>query len=48
MIAAQARSTEVAAHSDWVKAQLSLNRAMGDLLEKNNISLEDAVGGTGR
>lgn len=40
---AQARSTEVAARSDWMKAQLALDRALGDLLEKNNIVWEDAV-----
>lgn len=40
---AQARSTEVAARSDWMKAQLSLQRALGSLLETNNIVLEDAI-----
>jgi outer membrane protein len=40
---AQARSTEVAARSDWVKAQLSLDRSLGNLLEKNNIQLDDAI-----
>jgi outer membrane protein len=40
---AQARSTEVAARSDWMKAQLSLQRALGNLLEVNNIVLEDAI-----
>jgi outer membrane protein len=40
---AQARSTEVAARSDWVKAQLSLDRSLGSLLEKNNIQLDDAI-----
>ena len=33
---AQARSTEVAARSDRMKARLTLDRALGDLLEKNN------------
>jgi outer membrane protein len=40
---AQARSTEVAARSDWMKATLSLDRALGNLLEKNNIVFEDAI-----
>ena len=40
---AQARSTEVAARSDWMKARLSLDRALGDLLEKNNIVFDDAI-----
>jgi outer membrane protein len=40
---AQARSTEVAARSDWMKAQLSLERALGDLLDANNIVFEDAI-----
>ncbi len=31
---AQARSIEVAARSDWMKALLSLDRARGNLLEK--------------
>ncbi len=41
---AQARSTEVAARSDWMKAQMSLDRALGDLLQKNRIELDDAIG----
>jgi outer membrane protein TolC len=45
---AQARSTEVAARSDWMKAQLSLDRALGNLLEKNNVLLEDAISGSVR
>lgn len=40
---AQARSTEVAARSDWMKALLSLDRARGNLLEKNNIVFDDAI-----
>jgi outer membrane protein len=40
---AQARSTEVAARSDWMKAQLALDRALGDLLEKNSIVFDDAI-----
>ena len=43
---AQARSTEVAARSDWMKAQMALDRSLGDLLEKNRISFDDAVRGT--
>lgn len=42
---AQARSTEVAARSNWMKAQMSLDRALGDLLEKNHIQLDDAIQG---
>jgi outer membrane protein len=42
---AQARSTEVAARSDWMKAQLPLDRARGNLLEKNNIVFDDAIKG---
>jgi outer membrane protein len=42
---AQARSTEVAARSDWMKAQLSLDRALGNLLEKNDVVLKDAIEG---
>ena len=42
---AQARSTEVAARSDYQKAQLSLDRALGDLLQKNGIVFDDAVQG---
>jgi outer membrane protein len=40
---AQARSTEVAARSNWMKARITLDRALGDLLEKNNIILDDTV-----
>jgi outer membrane protein TolC len=43
---AQARSTEIAARSNWKKAQIELDRSLGDLLEKNGISLEDAVQGS--
>lgn len=42
---AQARSTEVAARSDYQKAQLALDRALGDLLEKNGIVFDEAVQG---
>ncbi len=43
---AQAQSTEIAARSNYKKAQIELDRALGDLLEKNGISLEDAVQGS--
>ena len=43
---AQARSTEIAARSNWKKAQIELDRSLGDLLEKNGISLDDAVQGS--
>jgi outer membrane protein len=42
---AQAESTEIAARSDWKKAQIELDHAMGDLLEKNHIELDDAIRG---
>jgi outer membrane protein len=42
---AQARSTEIAARSNWKKAQIELQRALGSLLEANQISLDDAVQG---
>ncbi len=42
---AQARSTEVAARSDYMKAQLALDRALGDLLQKNGIVYDDAIKG---
>ena len=41
----QARSTEIAARSNYQKAKIELDRSLGDLLEKNGISLEDAVQG---
>jgi outer membrane protein TolC len=40
---AQARSTEVAARSDWMKSQMALDRSLGDLLQKNRIELDDAI-----
>ena len=40
---AQALSTEVAARSDWVKAQLALDSSLGNLLDVNHIELEDAI-----
>ena len=41
----QARSTEIAARSNFQKARIELDRSLGDLLEKNGISLDDAVQG---
>ncbi len=41
----QAKSTEIAARSNYQKAQIELDRTLGDLLEKNGITLEDAVQG---
>ena len=43
---AQAESTEIAARSNWMKARIELDRALGDLLEKNGIQLDDAIRGT--
>jgi outer membrane protein len=40
---AQARSTEVAARSDWMKARISLDRALGNLLEKNHVTMSEAI-----
>jgi outer membrane protein len=42
---AQARSTEIAARSNWMKAHIELDRALGNLLEKNHIELDDAITG---
>lgn len=42
---AQARSTEVAARSVWIKARVALDRSVGDLLEKNGITYGDSVSG---
>ncbi len=41
----QAKSTEIAARSNYQKARIELDRSLGDLLDKNGISLEDAVQG---
>ena len=41
----QARSTEIAARSNYQKALIELDRSLGDLLEKNGITLEDTVQG---
>jgi outer membrane protein len=40
---AQARSTEVSARSVWIKARVALDRAVGNLLDKNGITYEDSV-----
>lgn len=42
---AQARSTEIAARSNWKKAQIDLDHALGNLLERNGIQLDDAIAG---
>lgn len=42
---AQARSTEVAARSVWIKARVALDRAIGDLLVKNGITYDESVVG---
>jgi outer membrane protein len=42
---AQAKSTEIAARSNWMKARLALDHALGDLLEKNHVELDDAIQG---
>ena len=42
---AQAKSTEVAAKSSWVKARAALQRATGTILDQNSISYDDAVKG---
>ncbi len=43
---AQARSTEIAARSNYEKARISLDHSLGRLLEQNGIQLEDAIQGT--
>ena len=42
---AQARSTEVGARSVWIKARVALDRAVGNLLEKNGITYDESVVG---
>ena len=42
---AQAKSSEVAARSNYKKASIELDRDLGNLLEKSGIVLEDAVQG---
>ena len=41
---AQVCPTEVAARSDWMKANLALERSLGSLLQKNEIYLDNAIG----
>jgi outer membrane protein len=43
---AQAKSTEIAARSNWMKARIELDHALGDLLEKNHVEVDDAIRGT--
>jgi outer membrane protein len=43
---AQAKSTEIAARSNWMKARIELDNAVGDLLDKNHVELDDAIKGT--
>jgi outer membrane protein TolC len=45
---AQARASEIAARSNYQKARIELDRDLGDLLDKNGISLDNAVQGTVR
>jgi outer membrane protein TolC len=40
---AQARSTEVTARSVWIKARVALDRAVGNLLEKNGVTYSESV-----
>ncbi len=40
---AQARSTEVAARSTYIKSRVALERAIGSLLESSNIQFENAI-----
>ena len=42
---AQAKSTEIAARSNWMKARIDLDYALGDLLEKNHVELDDVIQG---
>ncbi len=42
---AQARSTEIVARSNWAKARIALDRSLGNLIDKNNITLTDAIDG---
>ncbi len=41
----QASATEIAARSNYQKARIELDHQLGDLLEKNGITLDDAVQG---
>jgi outer membrane protein TolC len=40
---AQARSTEVAARNVYAKAKTALERALGQTLDRNNITLDTAL-----
>jgi outer membrane protein TolC len=42
---AQAKSTEIAAQSSWVKARAALQRAIGTILDQNHISFDNALKG---
>jgi outer membrane protein TolC len=42
---AQAKSTEVAAQSSWLKARAALQRAIGTILDQNHISIDNAIKG---
>lgn len=42
---AQAKSTEVAAKSSYVKARAALQRATGSIVDDNNISIDNAIKG---
>jgi len=42
---AQAKSTEVAAKSSYVKAKAALQRAIGNILDENHISFDAAAKG---
>jgi outer membrane protein TolC len=44
-LVAQARSAEVAARSSYVKAKAALQRAIGSILDENNISIDAAIKG---
>jgi outer membrane protein TolC len=44
-LVAQAKSTEVAAQSSYVKARAALERATGTILDQNHISFDNAVKG---
>ncbi len=41
----QAKSSEIAARSNYQKARIELDRTLGDLLEKSGITLEDTIQG---
>jgi outer membrane protein TolC len=42
---AQAKSTEVAAQSSWIKARAALQRAIGTILDQNHVSIDAAIKG---